>query len=302
MAHSAQAPKPLGFNRVIDIDDFADPELQHVMRDMYPDAIEEWPAFPVGHEHRKHWEYAMCYRTFSHSGTLSRKSRILGVGAGKEDTLYYLTKFVDQVVATDLYIGSESWGDFAPSEMLSDPAQFSPYPDFEPTRLVVENMDARRLRYPDKSFDGVFSLGSIEHFGSFDDIAQAASEMGRVLRPGGILSLATEYRIYGPEGGTGSDGLRFLGLHELRKFIVAPSGLELIDPIRTEQSPRTLSNVYPVQYSFDGGPEGWSFFPHLAFLHPHGYIFCSVHLALQKPMRSARLSRLRRMVNRRDPK
>src|SRR5687767_6741595 len=120
----------------------------------------------------------MCFRTFSHHGALTRTSRVVGIGAGKEDTLFYLTKFVDQVVATDLYVSSESWGDFAPSEMLGDPAQFSPYPDFEPARLVVENMDARHLRYPDGSFDGVFSLGSIEHFGSFEDIAQAAAEMG----------------------------------------------------------------------------------------------------------------------------
>jgi SAM-dependent methyltransferase len=300
MVHSGQLRKPLlGFSKVVDIDDFSNPELREIIRDMYPAAVAESSAFPDGYEHRKQWEYAMCYRTFRNAGILTRRSRVLGVGAGREDTLYYLTKFVREVVATDLYVGSESWGDFAPIQMLSNPAQFSPYPDFEPARLIVNNMDARDLRYSDESFDAVFSLGSIEHFGSFDDIAQAAAEMGRVLKPGGVLSLATEYRIHGPEGGTGSDGLRFLGLDELQKHIVRPSGLELVDPIQIEQSPKTLSNVYPVQYSFEGGPSDWSFFPHLAFLHPHGYTFCSVHLALRKPVRSARWSTLRRVARRR---
>jgi ubiquinone/menaquinone biosynthesis C-methylase UbiE len=296
MVRSNQAQWTLGFNKVIDIDDFSDSELRQVIRNMYPAAAEEWPDFPVGYEHRKQWEYAMCFRTFLHAGTLNRESRILGVGAGKEDTLYYLTKFVHSVVATDLYVDSESWGDFAPSEMLTNPDEFSPYPDFEPSRLAVQNMDARELLFPDNSFDGVFSLGSIEHFGSWEDIAQAASEMGRVLKPGGTLSLATEYLIDGPEGGTGSDGLRFLGVQELREHIVRPSGLQPIDSFDIEQSARTLSNVYPVMYSFEGGPEGWSFYPHLAFLHPHGYTFCSVHLALRKPTRPTRLGAIRRLL------
>jgi SAM-dependent methyltransferase len=300
MAHSGQFRKPsLAFNKVVDIDDFSNPELREIIRDMYPSAAAESSTFPDGYEHRKQWEYAMCYRTFLRTGILTRASRVLGVGAGREDTLYYLTKFVSKVVATDLYIDSESWGDFAPTQMLSNPAQFSPYPDFEPLRLTVENMDARDLRYPDESFDGIFSLGSIEHFGNFDDIAQAATEMGRVLKPGGTLSLATEYRIDGPEGGTGSDGLRFLGLDELEMYIVRPSGLDLVDRIQIEQSAKTLSNVYPVQYSFEGGPSGWSFFPHLAFLHPHGYTFCSVHLALRKPVPSGSWSTLRRVLGRR---
>ena len=59
-------------------------------------------------------------------------------------------------------------------------------------RLTVEYADARSLPYPDESFDVVFSLSSIEHFGGPGDVARAAREMGRVLRPGGHAFVVTE--------------------------------------------------------------------------------------------------------------
>ena len=45
------------------------------------------------------------------------------------------------------------------------------------------------LEFEDGSFDAVFSLSSIEHFGSWADIRRSAEEIGRVLRPGGGLGL-----------------------------------------------------------------------------------------------------------------
>ena len=48
------------------------------------------------------------------------------------------------------------------------------------------------LELADASFDVVFSLSSIEHFGSRRDVARAAAEIGRVLRPGGHAFVVTE--------------------------------------------------------------------------------------------------------------
>ena len=58
-------------------------------------------------------------------------------------------------------------------------------------------MDALDLRFADSSFDGVFSSSSIEHFGDHDDVRRALAEIRRVLKPGGIAALSTEYRIDG---------------------------------------------------------------------------------------------------------
>ena len=46
-------------------------------------------------------------------------------------------------------------------------------------------MDARSLRFPDNSMDFIFSDAVLEHV---DDIDQVASEMYRVLAPGGYAS------------------------------------------------------------------------------------------------------------------
>ena len=47
--------------------------------------------------------------------------------------------------------------------------------------------DVRKLPFHDGSFDGYWSLGVIEHF--FNGFSDIASEMGRVLRPGGYVFL-----------------------------------------------------------------------------------------------------------------
>ena len=53
--------------------------------------------------------------------------------------------------------------------MLNDPASFSPYAYRESTSRRC-HMDAKQLEFQDGSFDAVFSLSSIEHFGSWADI------------------------------------------------------------------------------------------------------------------------------------
>ena len=59
-------------------------------------------------------------------------------------------------------------------------------------------MDGRALKFADDTFDVTYSLSSIEHFGGFEGAAQTMREMARVLKPGGVLALATEYVISGP--------------------------------------------------------------------------------------------------------
>lgn len=59
-------------------------------------------------------------------------------------------------------------------------------------------MPATELRFPDGSFDAVCSVQSIEHF---DDVELFLSEVVRVLRPDGVLAVATPNRLtYSPEG------------------------------------------------------------------------------------------------------
>src|SRR5215213_1294979 len=193
----------LPYSKACELEDFADPELAAVLRDVYAPEAESSAAWPAGAEHRKHWEVAMSVRALRDFGALQPGAEILGVGAGSEITGFYLTRHARRVVVTDLYLSpGEEWKTVAHPLMMVAPERLSPIA-FERERLEVLHMDGRWLRFPDGSFDGIFSSGSIEHFGGFEDIAAAAFEMGRVLKPGGVLSLSTELLLEGPPGSIG---------------------------------------------------------------------------------------------------
>jgi SAM-dependent methyltransferase len=285
----------LPHNKVIEYEDFADPELAAVIRDVFRHEIKHFtPEFPKGAEYRKYWEIAMSVRALRQFGALRQDADILGVGAGTEATIFYLTNHVRDVYATDLYLAAGEWGEWANWRMLVSPDRFAPYP-YRRDHLVVQHMDGRLLHYPDNTFDGIFSSGSIEHFGGWQSIAASAYEMGRVLKPGGVCTLSTEYRMDGPPGGDGWDGLRFMSRDDMRQYLVAASGLEPVDEMYTDISEATLASkrshgLYEADNEAALAKQGrfprvgeviWSHYPHLV-ITLNGYTFTSVHLTLRK--------------------
>ena len=158
------------------------------------------PEFPRGREYRKHWEVAMAVRALRDFGALHDRAEVLGVGAGNEPTLFWLTNHVRRVFATDLYLQGDGWSCSAHNSMLINPAPHWPAA-WNPRRLVVQHMNALDLQYDDDSFDAIFSSSSIEHFGGPAEIRRAMAEMHRVLKPGGVLSVSTEFRLEGPPPG-----------------------------------------------------------------------------------------------------
>ncbi len=288
----------INFNRLANLEDFADPAFLDVLREVFKHEVAELGTeFPKGMEHRKHWEIVMAVLAFRRFGVLHPDSVVLGVGAGTETTIYYLTNHVKQVFATDLYYAPGVWNTFAPSRMLAEPDKFAPYA-YERQRLVVQHMDGRSLEFEDNTFDAIFSSGSIEHFGGYQFVANAAYEMGRVLKPGGILALSTEYLISGPPGGKGWDpGTLLLSAEDIQKYIIEASGLEPVDEPDFTLSEATLASdqeLLPVVLSMQEYMEVQGEYPqvmqahHRAALYPflvlsqEGYKFCSVHLTLKK--------------------
>jgi SAM-dependent methyltransferase len=282
-------------NKVCEFEDFADPELAATIREVFPHEIQYFtPEFPRGAEYRKYWEVAMSIRALRQHGALREDADLLGVGAGTETTIFYLTNHARRVFASDLYVGAGGWDQSAPWRMLISPDAFAPFP-YRRDRLVVQHMDGRLMHYPDNTFDGIFSSGSIEHFGSMQNIASSAYEMGRVLKPGGILTLSTEYRISGPAGGDGWDGLRFFSREALHRYIVEASGLEPVDEFDDSISAATMESKHPFSlYGRDTQralrAQGkyprvaeivWSHYPHLV-LEDRGYVWDSVHVTLRK--------------------
>lgn len=287
----------LRYNKACEFEDFSDPELLPIIRDVFRHEISRFsPEFPDGAEYRKYWEVAMAVRSLRDFGALNPDAVVLGVGAGTEATMYYLSEHVRQVFATDLYMSPGMWNRFAPGFMLVEPEAAAPYP-FDIRRLVVQHMDGCYLRYPSDTFDGVFSSSSIEHFGDLRSISSAAYEMGRVLKPGGVVSLSTELCLSGlqNEHGPNLGNIQLFSVPELRKHIAEASGLDFVDVLdtrmsdRTMQSRRALSAYVEDQARQTTGNERyprtgeirWSHYPHLV-LEDQGHVFTSVHLTLCK--------------------
>jgi SAM-dependent methyltransferase len=243
--------------KLCDRRDFDDPEIAAAIEEIVPGTPEDERV------ERKYWEYAMLALLMRDVGALREDADVLAVAAGHEAPLFWLANRVRRVVATDIYGTGGFAGAEAQGTMLDDPASFAPFP-YREDRLEARWMDARELDFPDASFDFVFSLSSIEHFGGPADIARAAAEMGRVLRPGGHACIVTEcfvrsHPLDSPLVQTAIRGLTLgrrcgvatptrrvvevFAAPELEKRIVAPSGLELMQPLDMAVSPETFENV-----------------------------------------------------------
>jgi len=292
------APVATGLTRqyvkLCDRRDFDDPELRAMLREIVP-------GRPAAEEiERKLWEYAMLGLFLRDVGALHEDASVLSVAAGHEEPLYWLANQVARVVATDIY-GEGGFSEReAKGSMLSDPASFAPYP-YREDHLEVHSMDARKLQFPDASFDAVFSLSSIEHFGGPADIAAAAREIGRVLKPGGHAFIVTECLVrfhpldvpivqtairgltLGTRCPTATPRRRIVDAFTARELgprIVKPSGLKLMQELDMEVSPESYENTTRFIGEVLEHPAG-SRWPHI-MLQAHGAPWTSACLALEK--------------------
>lgn len=285
-------PMPLPLNKACEIADFSDPELRGWIRKIFSHDVARFgDAFPEGVEYRKHWEVAMTAMAFSRCGLLDANAEVLGVGAGNEPTLFWLTNHVRRVFATDLYLARGQWKESANSSMLVQPEAHWPFA-WRPRRLVVQHMDALDLHYEADSFDAIFSSSSLEHFGDWDDVQRALAEMHRVLRPGGLLCLSTEMRIRGP--GPGLPGVLMFDPEELDRLVSEQGLWAPLDELDTTVSEATLAGAQ----AFDKAAADvrshvkrekhlalhtlrWRSYPHIVLRQGERW-WTSVHLALRR--------------------
>lgn len=276
----------LYYNKVCAVEDFRDPRLRGIIRDVFAHEIgRRSPDYPVGCEDRKHWEVAMAVRSLSDFGSAHPDAEVLGVAAGNEATIYWLSSRVRRVFATDLYLDPGIWELTADRSMLIDPGRFWPGP-WNRRRVVAQHMDALDLRYEDSSFDGVFSSSSLEHFGDHAAVRRAADEMFRILKPGGVLSLSTEFRVAGPSPGL--PGILMFDRAELEELVIGGRGWSLVSPLETVISPGTRVVETPFTEALDDVQSGrghWTRFPHI-LLRQGEHVWTSIHMTLQKPART----------------
>jgi SAM-dependent methyltransferase len=219
--------------------------------------------------HRKPYEFTQLLYGCRRLEMLHEDASFISVGAGHEQVLYWLANHVQRVVATDLYEGA--WqaqlakeGDPA---VLDDPDQYAPFP-YRREHLVFMKMDGRHLDFPDGTFDVSYSLSSIEHFGGYQGARQTIREMARVLKPGGVLALATEYVISGPPH---EETFQPREVHALLR----ESGLELVEPV--DESVYRRYETRPVNIRLEPHRT-----PHMV-VEMDGTVFTSVMAFLRKP-------------------
>ncbi len=279
----------LPYNKVIDVADFANPALLPHLHDI---AYGEMRRFGLDQPEiisdSKQWECAMMLRALSELGVIRPGALLAGIGAGTEETSFALAAKGCVVFPTDRYLEATPWSDVAPAGMMVRPKQYSDY-DYPQGGIIPVHTDARLLSLPSNFFDGVYSAGSIEHFGSLEAVAAAAEEIGRILKPGGVAVISTEFRIDGPNDRRWFDDNCILFTPELlREWIVGPSGLELVDEPDFQTSDATYDNrVVLLDFlakakAVKTVTDKRNAYPNLVLFH-EGYLFCSVHLALRKP-------------------
>ncbi len=273
---------PFALNRVANLEDFEAQVVADAIREIYVRQSEDSPEFPRGREHRKQWEVAMAALALEDGAVLRPDAEVLGIGAGSEATLFWLTNYVRRVWATDLYADPGSWVDAAPPRMLTNPGSAWDGP-WNPRRLVVQHMDACELHYEDETFDGIFSSGSIEHFGSLERIGIAMDEAFRVLKRGGTASFSTEFLIDG-------DPLAF----EEHTVCFTPELIERVllgnrewvpvSDIEYRLSDATVATEIESSEYAAREARGESIYPHCA-LRVGPNLITSVHIALRKSAR-----------------
>lgn len=282
--------------KLCDVADFEDPELLAMLGEILPERDAR------AHIERKAWELAMLALFLREAGRLHDGTEALAVGAGDERIVFWLANRVGRVLATDIY-GAGSFAEReAEGSMLNDPRAHAPFP-YREDRLEVRYMDGRALDFPDASFDVVFSVSSIEHFGGPADIARGASELGRVLRPGGHAVIITECFVRRhPLSAAPVDfairvaslgrlrrratprrraGVDVLTARELDRWIVRPSGLNLLQPLDRTVSAASYENVTRLRTGREPEPATGRFYPHV-LLEFRRSLFTSVCLVMEK--------------------
>ena len=283
--------KVLKLNKLCCIDDWENCELKELVSQLqsasYYEKNRGFLARAPGQIHRKDWEWAMGILAMRRLGKLNKSSTALGIGAGKEPVLFYLTNHLNHVYATDLY-DVEEWQDFAPRDFLENPSIHAPSP-YDERAMTVSRMDAtKKFAFPSDSFDIAFSFSSIEHFGGENHSGALSSmkEIERVLKPGGIAVISTEYIINDKSAPDLTN--QFYNRQTIYSDLVDRlETMRLVEPLDLRLTAKTLDTVMDVRDAekWDKGvfDEKYKAMHPYILLRARDVLLTSVMLVFQKP-------------------
>jgi SAM-dependent methyltransferase len=233
-----------GFNRLCSVEDWQNKEFRAALFDLGKQTS-------VALIHRKDWEWAQGVMAMKKFAKLDENSIAIGVGSGTEPVPFYLANNIKHVYATDLYGQNQAWNRAAPSDFLKYPERYSPF-EYKKGALTVLNMDGTCLDFSADTFDIAFSFSSIEHFGGkrHSGALAAVREIQRVLKPGGLAVIATEYII------NNKNHYEFFNRHTIYSDLICKlEKLGLVEPLDLRISTSTLNCIidfFSIDVNWDG--------------------------------------------------
>lgn len=263
-------------SKICDAADWFDPELLTVIQQH----LQEVPRF-----HRKQWEFATIFLMLQKLGLLTDGKTGLSMGGGKELLLYAIARQVKKLIITDLYDPSTEWD----CARTGDPDEFikmnKPFP-VDDSRLQALRMDMRQLEFKDETFDFCYSSCAIEHIGSDTDFRQHLQEACRVLKPGGIYVLTTEFQF---DDQLIRDTHNYVFPLPYLKNLIHESSFKVYNDISLDLSAHKMNYPLPgnfMKLSYFGNEQHFSVpflreYPHILLLRGK-YPFTSILLILQK--------------------
>jgi hypothetical protein len=269
--------------KLIDRDDWNIEPLGSLIREAYHLSVLRHPTGAVAPFDSKLWENALAVNSLS---KLLPESNVLGVGAGLEVTSFMLASRGLNVFASDIYLAADQWDEPALKAFALNPELV--FPNYSRERIFPLHVDARLLPFPDQYFDGVYSSGSLEHFGSEEDIIQSIKEIVRVMKVGARASISTEYRVSGPEGQITWDPSVYLFTKEfLNEIFLSIADVKVLGgfdqinaaSVESREMPTDLLTFLTGEKSYLIGEK--EIYPNLLMSHL-GFKFCSIHLEIEK--------------------
>ena len=264
---------PLNLSKVCCVEDFENVEVRQALADILK-------LNPDGLIHRKDWEWATGILAMRRLGKLDEKCTAVGVGVGTEVMPFYLANRIGHVYATDLYEARE-WKAAAPLDFPDNPEKYAPFP-YRKDALTVSRMNGTKLEFPSESFDIAFSFSSIEHFGgrNHSGALKSLREMERVLKPGGVAVVATEYIINNKEHH------EFFNERTIYSDLISKvKALRLVEPLDLDITPRTLDTVldfFTIDMNWDRLDIDFKKQHPLILLRVRNILFTSIMLVFQK--------------------
>lgn len=130
------------------------------------------------------WDYV---KIMEH-GEFKDTDKVLETGALHSYFCIYLSQLVSHYTCTDNFY----WygRGYAKPKTHQSPAEWCQYIMAKGRNIVGESADIQQLHYADNTFDKVICISTIEHV--IQD-RHGVEEMMRVVKPGGVLLMTTEY-------------------------------------------------------------------------------------------------------------